>query len=249
MRSHTHSQEQHGAEHGQADGREHAGERAQRPAAGRLADVAELDVTVFGRIVRAATGLAEQPGEVIGEPLTVVDQRYLLADVAGKRDADRGRVPSGAHDGSVFSTFVYFVVVVVLPSVSGPMAVGSSLSVPSELYLTKSKRKRDRWTPRNARGAWRAAVFFTCPDRARPRPETADVDAPGAEVDPMWPLDWWTSGVPARQAGSRGVRGPREGTGHGGPDGRPDGTTTSLTAMTGYHWVTNTPLSTGALTR
>lgn len=87
----THSQEQQGAEHGQADGREHAGEQAQRAAAGGVADVAELDVAVFGqRGVRGAGRRgAEHAREVVQHLTAAVHQRYLLADVASVRHARR----------------------------------------------------------------------------------------------------------------------------------------------------------------
>lgn len=65
MENRTHSQEQHCAEHRQADGREHAGERGERTAAGRFADVPELDVAIFGRrfavFGRVRGAVAEHP--------------------------------------------------------------------------------------------------------------------------------------------------------------------------------------------
>lgn len=97
MRYHTHSQEQHSAEHRQTDWSEYSGEDAQRTATGRLANIAEFDVPIFGRFFGGAgVRVAEHSREVIDDLTTAVHQWYFFAVIAGERDAV-GRGDSGTH--------------------------------------------------------------------------------------------------------------------------------------------------------
>lgn len=97
MHYHTHSQEQHSAEHRQTDWREYSGENAQCTGTGRLANIAELDVPIFERFFGGVgVRVAEHSGEVIDDLTAAVHQWYFFPVVAGERDAVSPR-DSGTH--------------------------------------------------------------------------------------------------------------------------------------------------------